>query len=95
MKKLAKIFSSFKDKNDYREKDQRIVSRWLKELEEEKLDADEVMNLCLRFVVSCSVSIYGATTQTRKSVIARLDFRMKEAIKAIQLEVKNGKFHNE
>lgn len=90
MKKLAKIFSM--PKKDYREKDQRIVSRWLKELGDEDMNEDEVMDLCLRFVVSATTSIYGPTSHNRKMIVKRFDDLMKETFTVVAKEIKKGKF---
>lgn len=90
--KLGNIFKLVREKEKYTEKDQRIVARWLKDLDDEKMDADEVMNLCIRFLVSVTGSIYGHTSFARKTVIKRFDQRLKETFAIVQAEVKKGKF---
>ena len=90
--KLGNIFKLVREKEKYTEKDQRIVSRWLKELEDEKLDADEMMNLCIRFLVCATGTLYGHTSYARKTIIKRFDQRLKETFAIVQAEVKKGKF---
>ncbi len=89
--KIKNPFKLVAKKEDYREKDQRIVSRWLKELEEEGMTADECMDMCLRFVVCVTSTFYGPTTYNRKMVIKMFDERMKETFAAVSRELKKDK----
>lgn len=68
-------------KDDYKEKDQRIVSRWLRECEEEKFTADELLNLAIKFLVMILVTIYQPTSWSRKAILNMIDQRLKEAFK--------------
>lgn len=78
--KFKNPFKLLQPKSDYREKDQRIVTRWLQECEDEKLDADELLNLSIRFMTMVIVTCYEPTTWSRKSILKKLDTQLKQAM---------------
>lgn len=89
--KLTNPFKFLQKKDDYKEKDQRIISRWLSECEEEKFTAEELLNLGIKFLVMILVSIYQPTSWSRKAVLNIIDQRLKEAFKIKATLDKQGK----
>jgi hypothetical protein len=89
--KFKNPFKLLQKKDEYREKDQRIVSRWLSECEDEKFTADELLNLAIKFLVMILVTIYQPTSWSRKAVLNMIDQRLKEAFKVKATLDKQGK----
>lgn len=88
--KLNNPFTKYLKKEEYKEKDQMIVSRWLRECEDQKFTSEEMLNLSIRFLVMVLSTLYSPTSWNRKLILKQIDDRLREAFAVRSKMIQKG-----